>query len=352
MKSVKLKMASFISVLLFLIILIGLLPSLTLSASAETSPNFSISVYGRDGSLQSSPNSYYYDGTAHVYKWADVEKFVFDFDATDIPAAIDDNGNLYYSVSVDIEYLKAYKENNNFYQGGTIYLNSCYSARYDGENGNQDLIKYKPEFNIDKGLTMSSITGIQATVNEWGIYKFRIIINNIPAYSDYYIIEPTREVYSLPQPTMRIVSSDSSLRNAYEFTLLNEELYRYIDASKLIWYAKGTTTDGKIYALTRNDLTKTAFSDCSDALYDENEWKRTGLEFIFDDDGKFGKWEIWCEYQPEGSSTPLESKITQIETKIAFNKMIVVWIIVPLALAGIAVTIGICIYKAKREKVY
>ncbi len=357
----KIKFATILSSLLFIIMLFTFFPIANLSSSAteindvavDAQGVFSIDVFNREGTKIINENYYNFnDGNAKIFLWKDVKEFQFNIDFSSYtPTTKPDEPS--YDIKINIDYLRGYKEASWDSSSRYTFTNiERYSQSLRGENSYLNLASF-PAFNVDEGITALTTTNITASAKEWGIYQFTLLNNGRAiATSDYIIIEPTRDIYTRPETKMEVTSSETSLRDAYKFSLVNEEEYRYIDSSKLIWYAKGQTPDGTTYAFSKGDLTIPEFSNCDDGLYEEGSKTRTGLNFIFEDDGKFGKWEIWCVYQADDSSHLLKSDRTKIETKLEKSYSYIIWIVVALSVVAIGVTIGISIYKTKREKVY
>lgn len=357
MKVRKIKLAIIVSIVLLLSLLLAFIPlnQKSISSHAESNENFTIDVYGRNGNkLLSNNTTNYNNGTGYIFDWKDAQKFVFNIDTSSNPPTYreDANGQRYYTASISVEYLRGYHDKGNWNSGQTITLTNIdkFTTTVYGVDSHLNLSKFKPELDIDKGVS-GTFVGANHTANEWGIYRFTLVINNQTTISDYFIIQPTIEIYSYPQTKVKVKNSNTSFgRDAYHFSLENEAEFRYIDKSKLVWYARGKTIAGKTYALSESDLNSPEFSDCNYSLnYDNNN--RTGLNFIFEDDGNYGTWEIWCVYQADGYD-PMESEKTTIETKVHFSYVNVIIICVCAAVALVALTIGICIYKNKREKVY
>jgi len=358
----KLKFTVVLSLLLLAVILFASIPlsQNSVLSSAQSDEHFTVEIYGRDGSRMLEGSSVpYNNGAGYVFKWQDANKFTFNInpEGLNVKPKHDANNTPFYNVSININYLRNYRENQNLWNSPSRYTFenlAQYSIVKRGENSLNELVNYKPEFLIDEGITGTTTTGINAAAKEWGVYQFTLSIdgaNKLTIDSDYIIIEPTRDIFEAPKAKMTITSSETSLRDAYLFTLENEEAYRYIDSTKLTWYAKGTATDGTKYALVQMDVGVGECNDCTAALYD-NEKLRTGLNFIFEDQGKYGQWEIWCIYKPEGASAEQMSNRIEIETKKQVSYDYLYWLIAAAAIVAIGVTLGISLYKNKREKVY
>ncbi len=367
MKVKKINFIYLISMILLACLLFAFLPmSLFKNSSADEKNNqselalsdsiFSIDVIGRNGKLLFNSTTGSFNGEeAQIYKWEEAEKFVFNIDTSSYtpPIKYDEERNPYYDVSIIIDYVNGYAEKAIWDAEYRVHFETLddFSTTVRGTDSHLTLSsKFKPEFNIDKGVS-AVVGGETRSAKEWGIYKFTLSINGALNESNFIIIEPTKISFSTPKPNMKVTTSDSALRTAYLFTLENEEEYRYIDKSKLIWYAKGQTQDGKLYSYTSNYIENKEEFKGSIPLYSGNK-EQTGLTFKFDDNGKYGKWDIWCEYQADENATLLPSNHIQIETKMAINYIYIILICVGVALIAIGTTIGIGLHRKKKEKVY
>ncbi len=364
MKVKKFKLIYLVSIVLLTCLLFAFLPLNFFSSWAADEAKqgevalangiFSIDVVNHEGKLiYDNTPGVFNNEVAHIYDWKDVDKFVFNINTEGYnpPIKYDADRQPYYDVSIIIDYVNGYKEKAQWESQHRVHFEGLekFSTTVRGTDSHLTLAtKFKPEFEINKGVSATE-GGTIKTAKEWGIYKFTLSINDALTQSDFIIIEPTKVIYNSPQTKMQITTSDTSLRTAYLFTLINEEEYRYIDKSKLVWHAKGQTQDGKLYAYSKNDTTKPEFADML-FLYENPE--QTGVTFKFDDDGKYGKWEIWCEYQAEDSNIILESEHTNLETKVKFNYIYIILISIGVALIAISITVGIGIYHKKKEKVY
>ncbi len=314
---------------------------------------FSIDVIGRDGKLLFDTPGSFNNETAHIYDWKNAEKFIFNINTSGYnpPVKYDEEKQPYYDVSIIIDYVNGYKESAVWESDHRVHFEELgnFKTTVRGVDSHLTLsTKFKPVFEIDKGV-LSTESGTTKSAKEWGIYKFTLSINGALTESDFIIIEPTTIIYNAPQTKMKPTTSDTSLRTAYFFTLENEEEYRYIDKSKLVWHAKGKTQDGKTYAYSKADTERPDFSGLP-FLYDNPN--QTGLTFKFDDNGKYGKWEIWCEYQAENSSIIHTSQITKIETKVKISYLYIILISVGVVILAVGITVGIGFYRKKKEKVY
>lgn len=356
MKIRKYKFATIFSLIILAVMLIAFIPfnSIFSSASAVTDESFIVDVYGRGGNmLLKPPTTEFNGGNAYIFNWKDVSKFVLNIDTSKkTPPFREEGGTPYYTATIKIEYLKGYAEYGGWGEGAFVSFENlpAYTKIVRGTDSHLNLSEFKPEFNIDEGITSESLGSTQ-TAKGWGIYKFTLDINSQQTESEYFIIEPTKEVANDPAVTFTTVVSDTSIRDAYQFSLTNAEEYKYIDTNKLVWYAKGQTLDGKIYAYSKSDIGTPKFTDCgNNYLYDNPS--RTGLTFLFDDSGKYGKWDVWCEYRPEAPGNPRDGVTTTIETKADFNYVIIIVIVTVIATIAIAFTVGVSIFKIKKEKVY
>lgn len=379
MQKLKIKSFSAISILILCLFIItsmiffGLTPSYYADALYEEVPqsyeHFYLDVVNREGRNVIIDSNHKLDDDeaitvqgytpySFIFQWKDIEKFVLNYDAekSSIPPQqvnIEDELEV-YKLLIEIEYFPAY------YKDITTSWNNLNTTRIKlfetTEKGAINDESYKNlkgsiEFNIDKGTT-GEYNGLPVQVNSWGIYRFRYTINNKnETFSDFFIIEPTTEIFGdAPKVTYTTYSSQQGLHNAYTFSLKNEEVYRYIDQSRLVWYVLGQSSEGTSFCLTYEDIDsgKKEFENCANALF--STATRTGQTFRFDTDIE-GEWKVWCEYQnPTGSI--LKSNTQKVHTGQAISFTIVIWLLVSVVVLSITVTIAICAWKSHREKIY
>lgn len=347
---------SFLLLILFAISGIGFLGfnnSYSLAEESQTGKNFYLNVYDRSGSLLLSETQDTFNGTtAHIYQWEDAKKFVFNIDASqNVPPTREEGGIKYYSMTIEVQYVQGYYEEVAWTNVNTLLV---YSNTQYGDDSYLNFAEMKPELDIDQGVTGTDLSSSkQVIISTWGVYRFRLVINGQDTLSDYYVIEPTKEILEAPKVEYEITPSQTTLHNAFNFSLQNKDKYRYIDKSKLIWYVLGTANDGTTYALTFTDLNSDhdSFKDCSTAL--EETYARTGQTFHFDGKGIAGEWQVWCEYNFDGNpESTLKSNVTKVITGTKFDYSIIIWIVIAVAGLAIIVTISVSVYKVKREKVY
>lgn len=325
----------------------------TYAESAQTNENFYLSVFDRDSNILITQEEETFNGKkAYIYQWSDTNKFVLNIDASKkIPTKSYKQGVETYDLTIEVEYLQGYYQKVAWTNYNTLLL---FSNTQQGENSYLNFASLHPELNIDQGIEGADLaSGAQVKISSWGIYRFRMVINGQDTYSDYFVVKPTLEVLEAPKISYRTTPSQVSLHSAYKFSLKNENKYKYIDKSKLVWYALGTAEDGTTYALTYKDISsgKKDFKNCSTALYET--WERTGQSFYFDDKGVAGEWKIWCEYNYDGDdATTLKSNVEKIKSGQKIKPYVTALIIIGVAFVSIGITIGICVYKNKRERIY
>lgn len=355
MKKSKINLISFISVLMLLLLIlisfnfVNFADNYSRAETTQTNENFYVSVYDReDSELISDIETTFNGSKAYIFQWEDTKSLILNLDpAKRIPTVSYENGVEVYKLTIEIEYLQGYYRNVAWTNYNSVLF---YSNTQRGTNSYQNFSKIKPEFDIDKGYVGTDLaSGVQVNVATWGIYRFRMVINGQDTYSDYFVIEPTLDIYVAPQITYKTTPSQVTLHSAYSFSLKNGNEFKYIDKSKLIWYVLGKAADGTSYSLTFSDINsgKEDFKNCSSALYET--WSRTGQTFYFDDNGVTGEWKVWCEYDYDGI---LKSNVQTIKTgeKVQFST--VIWIVLGVAGLCVIVTIIICVVKNKKEKVY
>ncbi len=313
---------------------------------------FDIKITSRSGQniILSNPVSYD-DGQAYRTYWSQAQTFSISFNVDpDSPPpsnSPDPTTPSTYDLTLNVNYLKGYLDNNQFVVGGvTQYFEDVYTINVDNYEDFSDL---NYQINIDEGLAED--------VN-WGIYQFVIDINGAQATSLYYAIEPTTIIAQEPVITYTIPSSATgSLGNLYRFTLENIDTYRYVDERNLTWYVWGQSIDGIRYALTSEDLVDDTFValSCTQPLV-QSGYDRNGttfeIEFNNDDGLIYGEWHVWCEYNYPTALEPLESNHQTINIEAPFDYINVVYIIAGVAGLALIITIVIAVVKNKKEKVW
>lgn len=329
--------------------------SQTYIQSAQTNDNFYLNAYDRNGNMLTAENETTFDGgkKAYIFNWEDIEKFQINIDAAKkIPPKNYQSGEEVYNLIIQVEFLQGYYNKASWTNLKTLQL---YSETQSGENSFENFINTKPHFNIDNGIKGEDVvTKLQASISGWGIYKFKMIINNYQeTYSDYFIVQPTQELFITPKISYKTSPSQITLHSAYTFSLKNPDDFKYVDPSKITWYALGKAQNGNTYSLTFNDINsgKKDFENCTSGLYDV--YTRTGKTFYFDDNGVTGTWKIWCEYSYDGSSANiLKSNVQTIKTGQPFTSSTLIWIILGVCVLCAGITILICVIKIKKEKIY
>ena len=268
------------------------------AAVSQSNESFQIEVFGRGGSKIEIQEEAEYDHQtiqsnlkAFAFKWKDVEKFVFKVNPELYSPSPDEQDS--YTMTISVEFLKDYKETPNFYQAKLITVENYDLFTRTSKGDFNGIVNFSPELIIDDGITALDSTGQQVSFNGWGIYRFIMCINGgNDVYSDFFIIEPEREIYFKPQINYHEEAPELQY-STYAFSLTNEEQFQYIDTSRLVWYVTGQAQGGIKYVLVESD--KTAFPEYEHALYDS--WDRTGYTFSFNDNGHHGEWTVWCEYK-------------------------------------------------------
>ena len=323
------------------------------AAGTQSNECFQIEVFGRNGyKIENQSPKEYDNQKAFIFRWKDTGKFVFNVDPESYqPTAADS-----YTLQISIEYLKNYKEIEDFLHQASLITVENYEPFTRTSTGNLNgLINSPIELDIDKGVNTLDASGKRiVTFSGWGIYRFYMNINGGPnVYSDFFIIEPDKELLVKPDIAFNEVpptdAPDLTYSN-YNFYLKNKEKFTYIDETKLIWYATGVAQGGIEYALTNDGIQPLPPNYGQESNPSKN---RVGLEFSFNDDGHHGDWTVWCEYQYFRSENPsITSNKIQLITSASANFNILIWIAVGVVPASILITILICWLKIRREKVY
>jgi len=359
MKKTKSYLISFLAIIILILFAFSSISflnfnkNISCAQTAQSNENLYIDVYDRDGNTFATETETYFNSQkAYIFQWEDVEKLVLNIDASkNIPTKNYKDGVEIYNLTIEVQFLQGYYNKVAWTNFKTLLL---YSETQTGEDSYKNFINSKPQLNIDNGISGTDLQSqLQVNISTWGIYKFRMVINGQDTNSDYFIIQPAQEIFNSPKIQYKTTSSQITLHNAYNFSLKNADEYKYIDPSKIIWYALGETENGNTYSLTFSDINsgKSDFVNCVSGIYEA--YTRTGKTFYFDDNGVVGTWKIWCEYSYDGSSANIQkSNVQTIKTGQPFTSMTLIWIILGVGLLCVVITILICLFKIKREKVY
>lgn len=338
------------------------------SVSLQSNQNFTISVFDRTTGEESvdytrlNLNLGADTGISFIYNWSNVNKIKFNYDAdagTTPPAKYKTEGDAsseYYDLSISIEYLKAYKDNKLFYQSNLVTAENVYKTTAFGANSYKNLEESIKNYVYDIDIGETGVTnGITTQFKEWGIYRFKLLINDQQTYSDFFVIEPTMELSNIPKISSSPTSSKSSLHNDYICTIENDE-YKYVDSSRITWYVSGYSDDGILYVLVNEDKDLDKFKDKNyQGLWkdDNYPYDRKGLTFRFDDRGTAGSWEVWCEYNYYGSTEePLVSKSLKFTTGSSISYSTAIGIFAAVFVVALGVTVIFAVRRSKKDKIY
>ena len=335
------------------------------SNSMQTNQNFTISVLDRNTGYESSKftTADLSFGKCFVYQWKDVNLIKFNYNPNigDPPPKkyqVESRPQTeYYDLSISIEYLQEYKEKGIFDGSAELKLiEGAYTTSVSGIDSYKTLSTLPSNFvfSIDQGRSSMTASGQAFQIKEWGIYRFKLLINGQETYSDFFAIEPTKEIKETPAYKYSTTSSESSLHNDYIFTITNVEKYKYIDIEKLVWYVTGKSEDGTMYILTPEDLQLEQFvGKAYNPLYPAVPYSRNGLTFRFDDGGIAGKWDVWCEYHYEGSlNDPLISEVAHIKTGTFIKASTIILIVLAAMVVSVVLVLIFALVRAKKDKVF
>ena len=352
-----------ISILLLCLVIVLFMPSPTIFTKSNQTLNneqsstmpltdtlfgdFDISIISRSGSniILSDPQPYE-DSQAYSTYWANAQSFSISFIAdSDNPPPLNDQDPEHpntYVFSLRVYYSQTYLEANNF--------ENVQYVEYDNISISAD---YNTFATLEYQINIDSIFGEDAG---WGIYRFVVDINSAEATSFYYAILPTTVVGEQPIITYDThTSASGSLQSLYNFSLVNNDAFRYIDRRNLTWYVYGLTDDGVAYALTLEDLEDEYFQDlnCTQALWPSySGQERTGLTFDLEINDLYGEWQVWCVYDYSDTVASVQSNIVDLDINAPFDYINVLYIILGICGFALLVTIGIIIYKIKKEKIW
>ena len=282
---------------------------------------------------------------AFVYQLSDDQNFKINFDFTKLSSNPGVNYENKYALSVSVEFLKGYANSKWADISSNVVSHTIIYRTSTKEDGYQSLGQ-SFNFNIHTGFS-PVINNKRVDINGWGVYRFKMQLNSITAYSDFFIIEPTMATTMAPQIYMQDVGLDK-----YVFNLVPPHEYNFIDMSTLVWYAYGQGNDGKTYALTIGDITdRPDFAHCDQYLHTNIE--RQGIEFELPKPDYIGNWSVWCEYKYKGSEAdPLVSNTIQFKVGEKPKAFPYIWAIVGVCAAAVLITTIVVIVKVKHEKIY
>lgn len=349
---VKLNLTIIVTLLCILLLALGVnIPTFNSSASSGTlGTSNTITMYNRaDRVVNDFTESSYEEGIALVSPWQTTKSFVIRYvrDEEHLPTGLptEIEGVVNYTMTLTIEYKQVYLDNR--FEGGDkiTFTNVINETR----NSLDELEQISFTLDIDNGITQNEVT-----IGGWGIYRFTLSVNGLNSVSDYYFIEPTMTLSQELQTSFSQVIAPNAMHYSYDFTLKNIDDLKYYDTSCFKWYVLGEANDGTRYAYISDDLQREDFAECTAVLYPSlSDWNRQGLQFHFNDNSISGKWTVWVEFQAHNSSEePIPSEKTTVETGSPFTNLTIVYIFVAIAVVSIIVSIGIAIYKNKRERVW
>lgn len=323
-------------------------PALSSFASYELGGSLLVRAKNNGSEVEESSSSTYNGQPIHIYKWKNIKTLCvqYEFDEEHLPP-LNELEQEAYNVTFSIQFVKGYL-NSSF--ANPITFNKIFNSYI---NVDQETASTEQVFDVNQGITkIPSGDTLPYTISQWGIYRFKITINEAERYSDFIFVEPDY-ITKAPIIDKEVIDSHSSRHNSYRFFLLNSEAYEFVDEESIVWYVKGESKDGIRYALTKNDLSKDGFADISNYLYEDNEIDRTGKTFVFNDKENSGTWTVWCEFKNQSTNQVLKSENAEIiQTADAYNLAAIIWILVIFAIAFFTGGILISVLKNKKEKVW
>ena len=326
-----------------------------------------VSLLSREGTdiPLTEPESYN-DSQVYTILWEEASEFTISF-TTDPsnppPLNTADPDNPYtYQIKLSVRYLKGYtfddqgNETDFDTAGDTVTFSEAFISPIVSDYTN--LSKYLFTFDIDKHFSVDGngdgdyFDEEDVAIN-WGIYQFVVDINGAVQHSEFYFIKPNTNNTVVPIVDYIVTTSAmESLTNSFEFYLVNDSSFNYIDENQLVWYAYGVTTDGMRYALSQSDLEDEDFAqyECNAYLYQTPF--RIGREFVFEVPNNLtGEWYVWCVYGPD-SINALQSQPQTVSTEKPFDYTNVIYIILGGCGLALIVVILVGVYKKKKEKVW
>lgn len=276
----------------------------------------------------------YSNSTIYSYEWEKSNKIQLKYTKD---GDISPNASGKYNVTLSVEFLKGYI-NSTFTQNETK-TKEIVNQIYDTV---PNTLTYG--FDINNNDSETKIQG-------WGIYRFKITINNAEKYSSFIFISPQTNLAEDKRPTItyEIIPSVNSLRDSFKFSIENIEDYKYVDTEKLIWHVDGESIDGKKYVLTKQD-----FENQEENIYEAyiySDITRTGTSFIFNDNGIEGTWNVWCEFAGSDSIT-LTSTKSEVQTSANPKLFWVIGVVVGASALAVGGVVFFAYRRSKKEKVW
>ena len=349
-----------ISLFMLLLPLISITTSVSFAETTALGGNIIIRAINNGNVIEEDRQESFEDGIVHIYKWRDLGKtgwtinlkYQHDEDNLPPPYNPEDGASTTeeYTFSVTVEYLKGYLD-------GDVGFNSDATHTVEKVGGERKHLKRAQLDNVDKifdfckGITATNTKNQVVNIKDWGIYRFKLIINGAEQYSDYYFIEPDNDVADAPVIKAKVTNSENSMHDSYILSLENQDAFQFVDGKNITWYVMGESKDGTLYALTNQDLADPRFAECTASLYTNID--RTGHEFLFNDNEIAGKWNIWCEYKNTATGVTVESENNlNVETGKDFNVITVLWIAGGLTVLISGVVVVLAIVRSKKDKVW
>lgn len=330
------------------------------AATTLSSASLSYTAKSRkDETLSASSNGLYLGESYNQFSYGDINKVILSFNNNNEVEAADS-----YGYRIDVDFAQKYINDETFNAPDGHYHIEGVASGTVTELNQISKAFYFDVHEDDKAVANPTLKSHKDYGIGWGIYKFTINIGrNVGSQTgELYYNVSTTYIYVAPttpnaaaQNDPKIISSQSGLQNAYEFSL-SDPNFKYADQSLIVWYVKGESIDGKKYVLTNSDKGATNdnellnFRDYDNALFDSIN--RTGYTFTFDPNVG-GNWEVYCVvYQVDHTTTRLISNVTTVTTGVKIEASILIWILIAVGVVLLALIIFIIIRTKKKEKVW
>ena len=302
--------------------------------------------------------SFNYGSTYLTYDWRNLSHFTLSYAIAD---TTETHNYVFY-----IEHLQATPtEQGKFEAGSGIAGENIGEKEIKKFENVSDVSSLTFDYYIDADNENSHISKDYG----WGIYRFSLKIDGGNAIQSlFYYVQPTNpdsDILGKLKVNYTSELSSTGWRKDFNF-YIETDGYQYVDPNLIRWYVRGTSSDGKRYALVGSDIGTKDFpeSKFDSAVYPKDGLFRTGSTFTFNTNEIAADWEVYCCIYDTAPNADNIDKLTPIKStnndediiKVSSgNTSLPLYVIIILACVGIIVLgaiIFIIIKSVKKEKVW
>jgi hypothetical protein len=293
-----------------------------------------------------------------VENWVPTGEIRYNFSVSYFPAGVDSNKVVKYD-TLALLTAPIYPAEDDWAVAQTRdgVVKELYFFIDDNQTSYQEKVDNKelPMANADTVFADNDQGIDYALQGGYGTYVFTFNCNDkSTSASTAYELKPT-SLASLSDVQLEvfetIVSSDSSISNAYKFTIT--EAYQYINRQYITWKLTGLGADGTKYVLLESD--KTAENET--ALYQANAINNKGASFTLDTRVQ-GTWNIQViidDGKLDENGLAINRKIAysdEVSTIKPFSTSTMIWIVTGVTVVAVAIVATIIIITIKKEKTW